>query len=633
MIPRDETAVAQPCVLAILGASGDLCKRLLMPTLYNLACDGLLPANFAIVGMSRDPSNTDEFRKRMSDALATFQTRAVYNPTIGEELVSKIHYIPGDFDDPAAYTRLEAMIRDLESRMDTGGNVLVYLATAPVMFGPIANQLAAAGFVKRPRGWTRLIVEKPFGKDLHSARDLNKVLLANWAENQIYRIDHYLGKETVQNFLAFRFSNLLFESVWNREHIDHIQLTASEAVGVEGRGGYYDKAGVLRDMIQNHLLQVISYVAMERPESFQGEAIRNAKAKLYESVRVYSPDEVRRNTVRGQYGPGKKPNGTPAVGYREEPSVPPTSITETFAALRLFIDNDRWRGVPFFIRSGKSLWKRGTELVVQFKKSPADIFKGTTAAEQLDANRLVFHIQPDQGIEFRFSAKSPGTQLSLQKVNMRFDYKESFEAFRGTGYEILIYNALLGDMTLFSRDDLVDAAWRIVQPILDVWATDTNPDFPNYPAGSWGPKAASALIEDSGFKWIEILNRESLARIPLFASTTPVFLNKLAMTLKPAQTEAGEMIVRKGEAGHEMYILCRGQAEATDEKGTVLKKLEEGDYFGELSLLDARPRAASVKAVTHCDLLALHKTEFDKLLAEHPDLARDLRKAAVERYK
>jgi glucose-6-phosphate 1-dehydrogenase len=633
MVPTDENRAAAPCVLVILGASGDLCKRLLMPTLLNLACDRLLPERFAVVGMSRDGWTTDEFRTRMTDALSTFHTRAQYDRALGQELVAKLHYLPGEFDDPAAYARLDAYLKDLETRLGTGGNVLLYLATTPVLFGSIATQLAAAGFVRRPRGWSRLIVEKPFGKDLASARELNRVLLANWAEEQIYRIDHYLGKETVQNFLAFRFSNSLFEAVWNREHIDHVQLTASEAVGVESRGGYYDKAGVLRDMIQNHLLQMISYVAMERPASFQAEDIRNAKVRLLESVRIFSPDDVRRHTVRGQYGPGKKPDGTPAAGYREEPSVAPTSSTETFAALRLFIDNERWRDVPFFIRSGKRLWKRGTELVVQFKKASGEIFQGTAAAHQLDANRLVFHVQPDQGIEFRFSAKSPGTRLALQKVNMRFDYKEAFEAFRGTGYEILIYNALIGEMTLFSRNDLVEASWRVVQPILDVWSSGGAPEFPNYPAGSWGPKAASVLIEERGFRWIEVLNRESLARIPLFASMTPVFLNKLAMILKPAQVSAGDVIVRKGDVGEEMYIICRGQAEATDEAGTLLKKLEEGDYFGELSLLEARPRSANVRAATHCDLFALHKTDFDKLLGDHPELSRDLRRAAAERYK
>jgi glucose-6-phosphate 1-dehydrogenase len=272
-------------------------------------------------------------------------------------------------------------------------------------------------------------------------------------------------------------------------------------------------------------------------------------------------------------------------------------------------------------------------LVVQFKKSPGETFQGTPAADHLAANRLVFHVQPDQGIEVRFNAKSPGTRLALQRVNMRFDYREAFEAFRGTGYEILIYHALIGDMTLFSRNDLVEASWRIVQPILDAWSGGPAPDFPNYPAGSWGPQAASALIDEYGFRWIEILNRESLARIPLFASMTPVFLNKVAMILKPVPVAAGEVIVKKGDVGEEMYIICRGQAEATDDAGALLKKLDEGDYFGELSLLEARPRSANVRAATHCDLFSLNKSDFDKLLADHPELSRELRKAAAERYK
>ncbi|MEI7684343.1 MAG: glucose-6-phosphate dehydrogenase [Planctomycetota bacterium] len=625
--------VAEESVLVILGASGDLCKRLLLPTIYNLACEGLLPERFAILGMARDAWTDAEFRERMSAGLAAFHTRTAYDASVAAALIEKLHYIPGEFDDPAAFARLKATLETLEAKLGTGGNVLLYLATTPALFGGIANQLADAGFARRPAGWSRLIVEKPFGKDLASARELNGVLLANWAENQIYRIDHYLGKETVQNLVAFRFSNALFEAVWNRKHIDHVQLTSSEAVGVEGRGGYYDKAGVLRDMIQNHLLQMISYVAMERPTSFRAEDVRDAKSRALQSVRIYSPDEVARNCVRGQYGPGKKTDGAPAVGYREEPSVAPNSITETFAALRLFIDNDRWRGVPFYIRSGKRLWKRGTELVVQFKKSSGDLFQGTAAAETLDANRLLFHVQPDQGIEFRFHAKSPGTNLALQTVNMRFDYREAFEASRGTGYEVLIHNALQGEMTLFSRNDLVEASWRIVQPIVDAWSADNAPDFPNYHAGSWGPKAASRLIEEDGFRWIEVLNRESLARIPLFASMSPVFLNKMALILKPTQASKGDAIVKKGDVGEEMYIISRGRAEATDDSGVVLKTLEEGDYFGELSLLEALPRSANVRATTHCDLFAVHKRDFDKLLADHPELSRDLRKAAMERYK
>src|SRR5262249_48077706 len=376
---------------------------------------------------------------------------------------------------------------------------------------------------------------------------LNRTLLAHWSEEQIYRIDHYLGKETVQNILAFRFSNGIYEPLWNKNHVDHIQFTVSETVGVEGRGKYYDRTGVLRDMIQNHMFQMLAYLCMEPPVSFQADAIRNEKAKLLEAVRIMKPEDVPHNTVRGQYGPGKKPDGTPAPGYRQEKDVDPQSRTETFAAVKLHIDNWRWDGIPVYLRSGKSLWKRGTEIIVQFKKAPDVIFRGTPAAERLDANRLLFHIQPDQGIEFRFHAKAPGPLMFLQKVDMRFDYRESFEASRGTGYEVLLYNVMIGDATLFSRTDLVETAWRVAQPILDVWGQNPPDDFPNYPAGTWGPTAAFDLIQRDGRVWIEVINREVLVNVPLFQGASPTCLHSLAMMLKPIVFPAGEHIIRKGE--------------------------------------------------------------------------------------
>jgi glucose-6-phosphate 1-dehydrogenase len=625
-------AVADPCVLVIFGASGDLTKRLLMPAFYNLACDQLLSPNLVIIGIALDDLSTEQFRARMTEDIHQFSTRAAFNEAVWNDLVGRLHYTPGNFSDPAAYQRLTALITQLEEQYQTGGNLLFYLAVPPAVFGLISDQLSQANLTRRPKGWTRLIIEKPFGHDLPSAVALNREVLAHWSEDQVYRIDHYLGKETVQNLLTFRFANGIYEPLWNKNHIDHIQFTVSETVGVERRGKYYDTAGVLRDMIQNHMFQMLAYLCMEVPGSFRAEAIRNEKAKLLEAVRVMTPDEVRQNTVRGQYGPGTKPDGSPAVGYRQEPDVPPQSKTETFAALKLFIDNWRWDGVPIYLRSGKSLWKRETEIVVQFKKAPEVIFRDTPAAGHLASNRLIFHIQPDQGIEFRFLAKVPGPSMQLQKVNMRFDYREAFEAARGTGYEVLLYSCMRGDATLFSRTDLVETAWRIAQPILDVWSSEEPKDFPNYPAGSWGPKAAFDLIERDGRRWVEILNREVLARVPLFVECPPQFLQNLSLMLKPEVFDAGDTIIRRGDPGTEMYFIARGQVEIVDATGKVVSTLKEGDFFGEVSLLRSQPRVNTMRAATPCDLFILDKADFEQAEQEHPEFARMVRAVAERRY-
>jgi glucose-6-phosphate 1-dehydrogenase len=501
--------------MVIFGASGDLTKRLLMPALFNLTCDGLLSENFAIAGMALDELSTDDFRSRMTTDVRQFTTRPKFDEKVWEKFVRRLHYTPGKFDDPGAYRRLADLMAKIAAEFHTGGNVLFYMAVPPSVFGLIADNLDKAGFQKRDKGWTRIIIEKPFGHSLDSAKALNRELLKHWSEDQIYRIDHYLGKETVQNLLAFRFSNGIFEPLWNRRYVDHIQFSVSETVGVERRGAYYDTAGSLRDVMQNHMFQMLAYLCMEPPASFRAEAVRNEKAKLLEAVRIFQPADVARHAVRGQYGPGRKADGSPAVGYREEPGVNPQSRTDTFAALKLRIDNWRWDGVPVYLRTGKALWKRGTEIVVQFKRAPEVVFRGTHAASHLEPNRLLFYIQPDQGIEFRFHAKHPGPVMELQKVSMRFDYTESFEEARGTGYEVLIYNCICGDATLFSRSDLVELAWRIAQPVLDVWGAEEPKDFPNYPAGSWGPKAAFELLERDGRRWLEIINRSVLEKSPL----------------------------------------------------------------------------------------------------------------------
>ena len=629
---RGRAPAAPPCTVVIFGASGDLTRRLLMPAFYNLVCDGLLPQRCDIIGLARDALTTDEFRARMTEDIRQFSTRQTFDEPAWEGLVSRLHYLSGSFDDPEAYARLATLVAQFDAKNEAGGNVLFYMATPPSVFGLVSDMLARSGLKERGAGWARIIVEKPFGHDLASAIELNRELLAHWDESQVYRIDHYLGKETVQNILAFRFSNGIYEYLWNKDHIDHIQFTVSETVGVEGRGKYYDQTGVLRDMMQNHMFQMLAYLCMEPPTSFQADAVRDEKARLLDAIRVMNAEQVARNAVRGQYGPGRKADGSPAAGYRQEKDVDPASGTETFAAVKLNIDNGRWDGVPVYLRSGKALWKRGTEIIVQFKKVDEEIFRDTPGVTHLEPNRLLFHIQPDQGIEFRFHAKSPGPLMALQNVNMRFDYREAFEASRGTGYEVLLYNCMVGDATLFSRTDLVESAWKVAQPVLDAWAATPPKDFPNYPAGSWGPKAAFDLMTRDGRRWLEVITPATLERVPLFEGAGPVFLRSLAMTLGPVVYEAGETIIRQGETGREMYFLCRGEVEAFDDKGKVLRTLGDGAFFGEISLLREGPRTASVRAVTPCDLFVLDKADFDRALEQYPHFASAVREIVATRY-
>jgi glucose-6-phosphate 1-dehydrogenase len=628
---RLRASPGDPCILIIFGAAGDLTKRLLMPALYNLWCDGLFPKRCAIVGTSREDYSTESFREKMTDDVQKFSTRPV-EPKTWQEFVSRLHYMPGSFNDPAAFTRLYEKVKELDKEYQAEGNVLFYMATPPSVFGLVSDQLGKAGF-KAGDGWRRIIVEKPFGTDLPSAIKLNAEILSHWSENQIYRIDHYLGKETVQNILAFRFSNGMFEPLWNKFHVDHIQFTVAETVGVEGRGKYYDQAGVLRDMIQNHMFQMLAYLCMEAPTSFKSEAIRNEKAKVLDAVRIMKTgEEVLQNTVRGQYGPGKKPDGASVPGYRQEPDVEPKSGTETFAIVKLHIDNWRWEGVPIYLRSGKALWKRGTEILVQFKKAPEVLFRDVPEVSSLEANQLIFHIQPDQGIELRFYAKTPGPTMSLQKVNMRFDYKEAFEASRGTGYEVLLYNAMIGDATLFSRTDLVESAWKIAQPILDTWASTTPTEFPNYEAGTWGPKRGFDLIEHDGRRWLEVVNRAVLEKVPLFQGASPVFLHALSLMLKPDVYAAGDVIVKKGDPGNEMFFIARGEVEVVGDGDRVVTTLATGNFFGEMSLLLSDQRSATVRAKSQCDVYILERGDFLKVLKDHPKIARSILEISKARY-
>lgn len=613
--------------MVIFGASGDVTKRLVVPALYNLLCDGLLNKNFAILGTGRTAMNDDEFRDRMAgeDGLRTFHTRKEFDEAAAKELLSRMYFQTADVN-VEDFKKLKDRVTELGRKHQTGGNVLFYFAVAPKLFGPLCDTLYEAGFNEGP-GWRRIIVEKPFGTDLASARALNKEILSHWREDQIYRIDHYLGKETVQNLLAFRFSNGMFEPLWNRERIDNIQFNVCETVDVQGRGGYYDHSGVLRDMMQNHMFQMLAYLCMEPPASFTSEAIRNEKSKLLESVRVYDTKEVASHSVRGQYGPSAdKP------GYRQEKDVDPKSSTETFAALKLYVDNWRWQGVPIYLRSGKALWKRGTEIVVEFKKAPEAIFRGSTV-DELEPNRLVFHIQPDQGIELIFQAKVPGPTLQLQEVDMRFNYGDAFRASRYTGYEVMLYSATRGDATLFSRGDLVDAAWRIAQPVLDYWqSTPAGGSFPNYVRGTWGPPDASHFIERDGRSWFEIVTPEVLEKLPLFKGADPLLLNRVIMALRSTSVDAGETIVKEGDMSDAMYLILRGQVDIKDRTGKVIQTLHDGEYFGEVGLLLATPRTATVVARTQCDLFVLNRNEFSKILRDHRQLADTVTKVAKERY-
>jgi glucose-6-phosphate 1-dehydrogenase len=567
--------------------------------------------------MARGDGTTATFRAQQREEIARFHTRRSFDAQRWQWLESRLHYTAGEFSDPEAYARLRELVAAVAAGTAAADNTLLYLAISPDFFAVVNQQLTAAGFTRLP-GRKRIIVEKPFGKDLASAHSLNQSLLSLWSEDEIYRIDHYLGKETVQNLLAFRMANAMFAPLWNAAHIDHIQITATETVGVETRGQYYDKTGVVRDMLQNHLLQMMAYVCMEPPESLDPGVVRDAKARLLESVRLPVPGDVDRDCVRGQYGRGVKADGAPAVGYREDPNVDPHSNTPTFAAIKLHLDNDRWAGMPVYLRSGKSLWKRGTEIVVQFKG-------------QAESNLLIFHIQPYQGVEIRMQAKRPGPAFQLQRAGMRFDYAETFEASRGTGYEVLLYSALNGDPTLFSRTDFVEASWRIMQPVLDAWAATPATEFPNYDSGTWGPRAATALLERDGRQWHECLSREVLSRSEFFADAPAVLLNTLLLAFRPLAVEAGATIVERGDSTCDLYIVCRGALEAVGAAGERLGTVKEGECFGEMALLLGQPRSATVRAVSHCDLLVLDAEDFRRIIADFPQAEADLRQIAASR--
>ena len=491
--------LADPCVMVIFGAAGDLTKRKLIPALYNLAKGNLLSKEFAVVGMARAPMTTEDFRRKLSQDIHEFGTESV-DPALWEWFVRRLYYVSSTFENASGYRELRTLLENVDKEHGTRGNYFYYLATAPEYFSEVIRQLSDVGLVREDGGrWRRVIIEKPFGRDLDSARALDREISQILAERQTYRIDHYLGKETVQNILVFRFANGIFEPIWNRQYVDHVQITVTETVGVELRGGYYDEAGTLRDMVPNHIFQLITLTAMEPPISFEANAVRDEQAKILRAMQPLTPEEVLARTVRGQYGAGTI-DGTRVPAYRTEPKVAPDSTTETYVAVKLSIDNWRWADVPFYLRTSKRMPKRVTEIAIQFKRAPFILFR-KTPVEHLTPNRLVLHIQPEEGIDLAFGAKIPGPLVRLGTVNMHFHYKDYFGSTPSTGYERLLYDCMTGDATLFQRADMVEAGWSVVAPILDVWKALPPRAFPNYAAGTWGPKEADEMLERDGRQW------------------------------------------------------------------------------------------------------------------------------------
>ncbi|HVH73153.1 MAG TPA: glucose-6-phosphate dehydrogenase, partial [Candidatus Dormibacteraeota bacterium] len=490
--------VAEPCTVVLFGASGDLAKRKVIPAMYDLATHNALGPRYAIIGYARTPMTEEAFRASLGDAARTISEVGPIDPKRWDAFASNLYYCPGDYANSESYAQLCKRLTELEATKNLGGNRLFYLSTPPEVYPDIVQQLGRASIARpaAPNSWTRIIIEKPFGRDLASAKALNQIVLSVFDEKQVYRIDHYLGKDTVQNLLVLRFGNGIFEPLWNRNYVDHVQITASETLGVERRGGFYETAGALRDMIQSHVLQLTSLVAVEPPAAFDATAVRNEKLKVLQSIRPFNLEMVARSVVRGQYAPGKT-DDKPVPGYREEPGVSPESKTETFVAGKLLIDNWRWAGVPFYIRTGKRLAKRSTEIMIQFHCAPHIVFR----EREVEPNRLVLNIQPDEGISISFGAKRPGTEMSIGNVTMDFSYREGFGDTTRSAYSTLVNDCLRGDATLFDRGDSVEAAWNLVDPILDVWGAARTAKVPQYPSGSWGPRESDLLLERDGRRW------------------------------------------------------------------------------------------------------------------------------------
>jgi glucose-6-phosphate 1-dehydrogenase len=499
---------APPCVMVIFGTSGDLTKRLLMPAIYNLSKAGRLSENFALIGVDRSKRTVHAFRDDLAEGIRKFVSDTGRGVSGGDDfdqkawdfLGERMHLVDGDVTQPETYAKLGAELERAAAARHTNGNVLFYMAVASALFAPIVESLAAAGLMEEKDGrWRRVIIEKPFGVDLPSAKALNARLLKVLEENQIYRMDHFLGKETVQNIMALRFANGIFEPLWNRDHIDHVQITVAETVSVERRAAFYEQTGAMRDMVPNHVFQLVSLTAMEPPNSFDPDAVRTEKTKALQAIVPFDDGDLQRNVVRGQYTAGTV-RDEPVAAYRNSEGVAPDSMTETFVAMRLNIDTWRWAGVPFYLRTGKSMTRRTTQIAIQFKGAPFALFRDT-AVDSIAPNVLTLQLQPDEGVSLQFSAKKPGPEIQLGGVRMDFHYRDYFNAAPATGYETLVYDCMIGDPTLFQRADSVEAGWSVVQPIFDMWKNDRSAPIEFYTAGSAGPDGADQMLWRSGRAW------------------------------------------------------------------------------------------------------------------------------------
>lgn len=494
--------IADPCILVIFGATGDLTARKLIPAIYNLAREGLLPSHFACVGFARREKSHEQFRKEMLDAVNKFSRTKPVDEAIWKNFSEQLFYHISNFDEDAGYDALNHFLEEIDAKIGTKGNRVFYLSTQPSFFPEVVEKLYKHRLIYDANTvhdkWSKVIIEKPFGHDLNSALALQEQITKYLNENQIYRIDHYLGKETVQNLLVFRFSNPIFEAMWNNRYIDHVQITVGEEIGIGTRGRFWEEAGMLRDIVQNHMMQLLSLVAMEPPSSMKADAIRDEKVKVMEAVRPFPLDQIDKYAIRGQYGPGYI-DGAEVRGYRQEENVSPTSSVETYVALQLFIDNWRWTGVPFYLRAGKRLPKRATEIAIAFKEAPGFLFDSN--GSKISPNILVIRIQPDEGISLKMNCKVPGLNSPIQPVKMDFRYGSFFGTSPPEAYERLICDCIAGDSTLFARVDEVLASWRLITPILEQWQSTPAKDFPNYPAGTWGPVEADRMLARAGHMW------------------------------------------------------------------------------------------------------------------------------------
>ncbi|MGY3052328.1 glucose-6-phosphate 1-dehydrogenase [Pedobacter sp. UYEF25] len=499
------STVLNPTIFVIFGGTGDLNKRKLAPALYNLFTEGYMPKKFAVIGTGRTEFIDQTFKEELKNAVNEFSRTGKVDKEKWDDFAKTIHYTPTDFTKPKTFETLKLAVEKYQKEFGKATQVIYYLAVAPKFFSMTAEFLHKYKLTEDEDN-SRIVVEKPFGHDLESAKELNKLLGCIFTEKQIYRIDHYLGKETVQNMMAFRFANALFEPLWNRSYIDHVQISVTEQLGVEDRGGYYEGAGALRDMIQNHLLQLLCLVGMEAPIKFDADELRDRKVEVLKAIRPFSTENVRFNAVRGQYGKGWV-EGKEVPSYRHESSVDEHSNTETFAAIKFYIDNWRWQGVPFYLRTGKRLNQTSSLITIQFRDVPHQIF-APDVAENWQQNRLIISIQPEMSIRMQMQAKRPGVDMVLNPVDMVFDYKGTYETDTPEAYETLLLDVMMGDQTLFMRGDQVEAAWELVMPILNAWESKQSINFPNYPADSWGPEEAEALIARDGFHWYNLPLKE-----------------------------------------------------------------------------------------------------------------------------